>query len=138
MESNWLTIISAAFAGGLLNQLFSTFFGDRIAFRRDFIKWRRVEKYKTYSELIDLTSSSNPKCGFDKWPGKIRSLSQKVYLLHNEGKPPQKLCDSLEEMFQLSVEFKSNDSDKENLRNNLRTIGSNLRRLLAKSLKNEN
>lgn len=137
METGWLALVSAVLAGGLFNQLFNAFWGDRITHRREIRKWKRTEKYKVFSELIDLVSSSNPECGYEKWPGKIRSLSQQVYLLHNCGKPPQKLCDHLEEVFQVATDFKSGEGDKEELRSRLRITSSLLRRELASSLEND-
>ena len=137
MTPNWLTILCAVLAGGIINQIFTTFFGDRIAFRRDFTKWNREKKYETFCNLITITSSSTPECGLEKWPGKIRGLSQQVYLLHKEGRPPQKICDLLEEIFQLSIKFKNSEDNKEDLREDLRRIGSQLRRELAKSLEND-
>lgn len=134
MESNWITLITAVLAGGLLNQMFITLFGDKIQYKRDFKKWRRMEKYAVYTELIDVTSSSKPECGLEKWPGRIRSLSQKIYLLHKNGRPPQELCDSLEEMFQLAIRARNKEIKNEELKSSLRKTASLLRRRLAISL----
>jgi hypothetical protein len=133
-ESNIMTIITAVLAGGILNQLFTTLFGDKIQFKRDFKRWRRIEKYAVYTEMIDLTSSSKPECGLDKWPSKIRSLSQKIYLLHKKGHPPQDLCDSLEDIFQLALKARKGEIKDKEFNASLRTISSLLRRRLAISL----
>ena len=137
MDNNLLTIITAVFAGGFLNQIFVSLFGDKMQFKRDFKKWRRIEKYSVYTELIDLTSSSNPECGLEKWPGKIRSLSQKIYLLHRKGHPPKDLCDSLEDIFQLAVKARKGELKGEELKVELRKTASLLRRRLAISLEND-
>lgn len=132
--NNIMTLITAVLAGGILNQLFTTLFADKIQFKRDFKKWRRIEKYNVYSELIDVTSSSDPECGLEKWPGKIRSLSQKIYLLHKNGRPSQELCDSLEDMFQLSLKARKGKFKDKEFKEELRTTASLLRRRLAISL----
>lgn len=137
METGWLAILTAVFAGGLLNQLFTAFWGDQIAFKREFKRWKRSEKYKAFSELMDLISTSRPEYGYDKWPGKIRAASQKVYLLHKGGRPPQQLCDYLEDTFQLANKFRDGEVDREALRNELRIMGSLLRRELAISLEKD-
>ncbi len=136
MDINWIAIASAILGGGILNNLYSSFWGERITYKRDLQKWKRMERYKTYTELIDITSTSNPECGFDNLPSKIRSLSQKVYLLHKNGRPPQTLCDSLEDIFQLANKKKNKEIDIEQFKIELRPIGSKLRRELAQSLEN--
>lgn len=129
-----MTIITAVLAGGILNQLFTTLFGDKIQFKRDFKRWRRIEKYAVYTEMIDLTSSTSPECGLDKWPSKVRSLSQKIYLLHKNGHPPQDLCDSLEDIFQLALKARNGKIKDKEFNDSLRTTSSLLRRRLAISL----
>ena len=133
-EFSLMTLITAVLAGGILTQVFTTLFGDKIQFKRDFKKWRRIEKYSVYTEMIDLISSTNPECGLDKWQSKIRSLSQKIYLLHKKGHPPQDLCDSLEDMFQLALNARSGTLKDKELNDSLRTTSSLLRRRLAISL----
>ncbi len=137
MDSNWLALVSAVLAGGLLTQVFNTIWGDRVARAREFRHWRRVEKFKVYTELMDVVSSSTPEFGYDKWPSIVRTLSQRVYLLHSGGRPPQALCDSLEEAFQLSRRFRESASRTELLKDELKTTGSLLRRELAKSLQSD-
>lgn len=132
-----MTIVSAVLAGGIINQLFISFFGDKIQYKRDFKKWRRIERYNIYSKMIDLTSSSNPDCGKEKWPSMVRALSQRIYLLHKNGRPPQDLCDSLEDIFQLVNKSKKMEIDDESLKPDLRTVGSLLRRRLAMSLEKD-
>jgi len=131
-----MTIITAVLAGGIIRQLFTTLFGDKMQFKRDFKKWRRIEKYAVYTEMIDLTSSSQPECGLDKWPSKIRSLSQKIYLLHKKGHPPKDLCNSLEDIFQVALKARKTELIDEELKTELRKTASLLRRRLAMSLEN--
>jgi hypothetical protein len=137
MTTTLITLITAVLAGGFINQLFNILFGDKINIRRDFKKWRRVERYQVYCQLLDLISTSQPEFGKDKWPGKVRSLSQKIYLLHDNGHPNKGLCISLEEIFQLTNEAKKDTITEEILREKLRTVGSKLRRELAISLEND-
>jgi len=136
MDQSWLALVTAVLAGGFLNQVFTALFADRIQFRRDYNTWKRNELYSLYSQLLDITSSSSPSIGLDQWPSTIRSLSQRIYLLYKGGKPPQDLCDSLEEVFQLSVKARDNLIQGSDLKEELRKSGSQLRRRLAKSLEN--
>jgi hypothetical protein len=132
---DWSTILSAVLAGGLAGQLTTLFFGNRFAAKRDLKNWLRAEKFKVFSELVALVSSSSPACGYDQWPREIRALSQKVFLLHPEGKPPDALTSAMETVFQSayakrSGEVKDHDEWVEKNRDDARV----LRVELAKSL----
>lgn len=137
MESTLINLITAVLAGGFINQIFTVLLGDRINLKRDFKKWRRGERYQVYCQLLDVISTSQPEFGKEKWPGKIRSLSQKIYLLHDKGLPSKNLCNSLEDVFQLANESKLNTIDDAQLREKLRIVGSKLRKELATSLEND-
>jgi len=137
MNENVFSILLAVLAGGIFNQVFTTIFGDRILFKRDFTKWRRIEKYNTYAEFLETVASSLPDCGYEKWPSRIRFLSQKIYLLHKGGLPPQALCDLLEELFQLTVLAKNEKITKDELSRLLRVKASKLRRLFAQSIEKD-
>jgi hypothetical protein len=97
---DWASLTSAILAGGLAGQITTLLLGERFTSRRDFNNWLREERFKVYSELITLVASDTPPVTYDRWPGEIRALCQKVFLLSPNGRPPQSLVDAMEDVFQ--------------------------------------
>lgn len=132
---DWSSLISAVLAGGLAGQLTTLLLGDRFSARREFRNWLRTERFKVYSELVTLVASSSPECGYDRWPGHIRALCQKVYLLHPRGTPPPSLTAAMESVFQRAYAKKRNKvEDHEGWVEELRQEANHLREELAKLL----
>lgn len=135
MNSDWQPLLVAAISGGVLSQLISISLGRWFSKRDQLDEWMRDEKYKVYSQIIDITSKSNPDCGYEAWPGLVRSLSQRVFLLHESGYPPKAISDPLEELFQFAIKCRNAKDDiGEEDRQNFRQSGNALRTALAKSL----
>lgn len=102
---DWSSVISAVLAGGLAGQLTTLILGDRLTEKRDYDSWVRTERFKLFSELLALVSSTTER-DYNQWPGDIRELSQKVYLLHPTGNPPKRLQKAMEKVFQHAWEKK--------------------------------
>lgn len=131
----WISLASAALAGGFAGQLITLFFGDRLGYKRDFKNWLRTERFTLFSELLTLSSSTNPECGYEKWPGQIRAMCQRVYLLYPNGKPPKSLVEAMENIFQLAYSKKKGKvEDVEKWTQDIRKESSKLREELAKCL----
>jgi hypothetical protein len=137
MSTQLITIVTAIFAGGVLNQILNITIFEFVNHKRELNKWKRTEKFHIFYELLENASSSKPPCGLENWPGVIRMLSQKVYLLHRQGHPPQDICDYLEELFVLASRAKKNEIITDELRERLRDITSKLRRAFALSIEND-
>ncbi|MBL3554442.1 hypothetical protein [Rhodovulum sulfidophilum] len=135
MNAEWQALLIAAISGGFLSQIISISIGRWFSKRDQLDEWMRDEKYKVYSEIIDVTSKTNPDCGYDAWPGLIRSLSQRVFLLHEAGYPPKSISEPLEDLFQFAIKCRSDlESVNEPERQAFRKSGNELRTALAKSL----
>jgi hypothetical protein len=132
---DWITLITAALAGGFAGQLLTLLVGHRITARHEFANWLRCERFKVFSELVDLTSSSDPKCGIERWPSQLRALCQRVYLLHKNGDIPDPLYYAMENVFQLTYQRRHDEiKDMEKWKNELRAQSNTLRTELARSL----
>jgi len=131
------SILSAVLAGGLAGQLTTILLGDRFTSRRDLQNWLRSERFKVFSELVDLVSSTSPKCGYEAWPGQVRSLCQQVYLLHLDGQPTKDLVEAMELVFQHTLAKRSGkitdesyDVWKEELRKDVGVLRTELAKVL--------
>lgn len=137
-EMDWLSIIAGLFAGGFGGQLVTLFLTERSAARREFQSWLRDEQFKTFSELLDLVSSFEPRDEYEKWPAEIRRACQKVHLLCDEGKANDELSDAMEKVFQLSKkkrdgEVKDDEAWRAAMRNEARILRESFAKLLKDS-----
>jgi len=99
---DWQLIITSLIAGGFGGQLVTLFLTERSASRREFQQWLREERFKTFSELIELVSATAPRSDYDVWPTNIRNLCQKAHILFPTGTAPDDLAEAMEKAFQLA------------------------------------
>jgi hypothetical protein len=107
-SSTLLTLVTALLAGGFAGQVATLTFGNRFAEKLAFDNWLRNERFKIFSELLTLVSSTAER-DYEQWPGQIRGRCQQVYLLYPTGEPPQRLQDAMEEVFQRAWEMKQGE-----------------------------
>jgi hypothetical protein len=129
---NWHDVIAAVLAGGLAGQLTATFLGYRYAAKREFNNWLRDERYKAFTKLLECVAPFATREEFDTWPDEIRTISQKVYLLYPNGKPPEEITQSIENLFNLSLARAQNKvEDLSSWRKSMRGENRVLREALA-------
>jgi hypothetical protein len=131
----WSSVISSILAGGLAGQMSTIFIGNQFTRKRDLLNWTREERFKLFSELVALVASTSPECGYDKWPGQVRALCQRVFLLYPDGNPPESLKTAMEATFRRCHAKKLGKvEDEDKWRQDLRTDADILRTELAKAL----
>jgi hypothetical protein len=134
-------IVSALLTGGLAGHLTATYFTSRLTTRRDHQNWLRNERYKLYSQLLEITSAvvtREKNADYSTWPDEIRVLSQKVHLLCPTGHAQPQLAETIEQIFQLVLKKKlGRVKDDEAWRHRMREIVRRLRELLAESLRQQ-
>ncbi len=128
-------LISAILAGGLAGQLTTLILGYRYSSRREYLNWRRAERFKVFSELLSSVSSAATREEFETWPDEIRVLSQKAHLLFEGGTAPNPIEESLQTLFRLALDRKLDSvKDIAEWRKSMRTESRKLRSGLAEAL----
>lgn len=103
------SLISGALAGGIVGQISAIYITNTLTSKRETANWLRNEKHRVFCELMRATSAVVTRCeqgDIENWPEEIRVLSQRVHLLYPGGHAPEKISDSLEELFQLVLKKK--------------------------------
>jgi len=132
---DWVSLVAAALGGGLIGQLLTLTIGKRISARQTFEHWLREKKFRVYTDLVELTSSTKPDCKYEEWPGRVRALCQRIYLLHDNGHVPDDIYYAMEKVFQIVDAKRSRKiEDEKSWKKKLRKASNKLREELAKSL----
>jgi gas vesicle protein len=103
------TLLTGFFAGGLGGQLVTLLLAERSTRKREHDNWLREQRFKSFSHLVVLVSTSAPRTDYDVWPTNIRSACQEVNMLFPSGKAPKQLTGSMERIFQLAKQMKKGD-----------------------------
>ena len=134
------SVISSILAGGLAGQLTVAFLNSKFQKRKDFKNWLRQEKYKAYTDLLDLVSAHYSRKDFDEWPDRIREVSTKIHLLHESGTAIEEVAEYLQRVFQHALDRKLGrikQGEVGDWNRRFRDDVRYLRILLAKSLHDE-
>lgn len=105
----WTEISAAVLAGGIVGQLATLFIGNLLTKNRDFNKWKIIEQHKLYSELLKvLTHIPKDDVLLKNWTYEIRDISLRIHILFKGGIAPAELNNSMERLFQLARDKKTN------------------------------
>lgn len=105
---DWGIVISSALAGGIFGQVFTVFCTSYLTDKREFKKWRLMERHKAIIELFDvITSNPIDENDLANWSHAVRNASLKIHLLYKNGKAPDKVSFALESVFKLVQEKKA-------------------------------
>ncbi|ABZ75088.1 hypothetical protein Shal_0513 [Shewanella halifaxensis HAW-EB4] len=134
---DWGVIGVAVLGGGIVGQVFTVFCTNYLTDKREYKKWRLIERHKASSELLDILAS-NPQneSELSKWTHNIRNGSLKVHILYRNGVAPEKLNHALEVAFKLAQREKDGVSS-ENWSQEFRVSVSELRKQLSNHINHD-
>lgn len=128
------TVLSAILAGGIVGQIVTMIWTNKLTRERDFDRWLETERHKVFSELLTVVTNVPKDGSIELWTYKIRDVSQRIHILFDGGTAPREFKGSLELVFTLAQEKKdkkeASDWDKE-----YRTAVRELRKQMSKNLK---
>ncbi|ARD44453.1 hypothetical protein [Colwellia sp. PAMC 21821] len=132
---DWNTVLTAIMAGGIVGQLLTLFWGNKLTIHREFSRWIETERLKAYSELLTIVTLI-PKSGpeLDIWTYQIRDVSQRIHLLFDGGVAPREFKRALELIFKFSQE-KKDDKASENWSEEFRVAVRDLRKEMSSNIK---
>ncbi len=131
----WNTVMSAVLAGGIVGQLLTLLWGNRLTRNREYNRWLETEKHKLYSELLSvITNIPKQQIELDNWTYQIRDLSQRIHILFEGGTSPRELKSALELTFKFAQE-KKDGTDGANWSDEFRTAIRELRKQMSLNIK---
>ncbi|WP_342135510.1 hypothetical protein [Providencia rettgeri] len=131
---DWSVVVTSVLAGGIVGQIFTVFCTNYLTKKREYYKWRLVERHKAITGLFDiLTSNPHDLNELSQWSHKVRNASMKIHLLYRDGTAPEKVDQALEVVFKL-VQKRKDGLDDSNWSLHFKESVSNLRKELSNNL----
>lgn len=131
---DWSVIVTSVLAGGIVGQIFTVLCTNYLTKKREFEKWRLVERHKAITTLFDiLTSNPHDASKLSQWSHDVRNASMKIHLLYKNGTTPEKVAHALEVVFKL-VQKRKDGLDDTNWSLHFKESVSNLRKELSNNL----
>ncbi|MFA0612255.1 hypothetical protein [Vibrio sp. 10N.222.49.B4] len=131
---DWSVVVASVLAGGIVGQVFTVLCTNYLTKKREYEKWRLIERYKAITALFDiLTSNPHDATKLSQWTHEVRNASMKIHFLYKNGIAPEKVAHALEVVFKL-VQKRKESLDDDNWSSHFKSSVSNLRKELSNNL----